>query len=118
MSWFVRSSSVVYRGVLVIYPFDLRNKYGAEMAGVFTEDLADAWRTHRIAPVARVWWHALSEILAIAIPGRLADRALLAPAISVALHLALVTGFLVLAAFATDGMPAAIAHGFLTLRGQ
>ncbi len=121
-SWFVQSSALVYRGILSIYPADLRDRFGEEMAGVFTNDLEDALidasRTHRLAPVARVWWHALSEVMGIAIPGRLANEALLAPAVSLALHLALVGGFLILATFATEGMPAAIAHGFLTLRGQ
>jgi len=119
---FVQSSALIYRGILRIYPVDLRHKFGDEMAGVFKDDLEDALidahRTHRLAPVARVWWHALSEVLGIAIPRRLANEALLAPAVSLALHLALVGGFLILAAFATDGMPSAIAHGYLTLHGQ
>jgi len=121
-TWFVQSSALVYRGILCIYPVDLRHNFGEEMAGVFTDDLedalADAQRTHRRAPVARVWWHALSEVLGIAIPGRLANEALVAPAVSVALHLALIGGVLILATFATEGMPTAIAHGYLTLRGQ
>ena len=120
--WFVQSSALVYRGILCVYPCDLRHKFGDEMAGVFTDDLEDALidahRTHRLTPVARVWWNALSEVLAIAIPGRLANEDLLAPAVSLALHLALVGGVLILAAFATEGMPAAIAHGYLTLHGQ
>ena len=121
-TWFVQSSALIYRGILCIYPVDLRHNFGEEMAGVFTNDLEDAvidaHRTHRLAPVARVWWNALSEVLAIAIPGRLANEALLAPAVSVALHLALIGGVLILARFATEGMPAAIAHGYLTLHGQ
>jgi hypothetical protein len=121
-SWFLKSSALLYRGILSIYPSDLRHNFGDEMAGVFTDDLEDALTdahcTHRLAPIARVWWNALSEVLAIAIPGRLANEALLAPAVSLALHLALVGGVLILAAFATEGMPAAIAHGYLTLHGQ
>ena len=117
-SWFVQSSALIYRGILCIYPVHLRHNFGDEMAGVFTDDLEDAYRTHRLAPIARVWWNALSEVLGIAIPGRLANEALVAPAVSLALHLALVGGGLILATFATEGMPAAIAHGFLTLHGQ
>jgi hypothetical protein len=120
--WFVQSSALIYRGILCLYPCDLRLKFGDEMAGVFTDDLEDALtdasRTHRFRPIARVWWHALSEVLGIAIPGRLANEALVAPAVSLAIHLALVGGFLILATFATEGMPAAIAHGYLTLHGQ
>ncbi len=121
-TWFIRSSALIYRGILSIYPSDLRYRFGDEMAGVFTDDLEDALldahRTHRLAPVARVWWNALSEVLGIAISGRLANEALLAPAVSLALHLALVGAVLILATFATEGMPAAIAHGYLTLHGQ
>jgi hypothetical protein len=121
-SWFVQSSALIYRGILGIYPANLRHNFGDEMAAVFTDDLEDALidarRTHRLAPVARVWWNALSEVLGIAIPGRLADEALLAPAVSLAIHLALVGGVLILATFATEGMPSAIAHGYLTLHGQ
>jgi hypothetical protein len=120
--WFVESSALIYRAFLTIYPADLRHNFGEEMAGVFTDDLEDALidahRTHRLAPVARVWWHALTEVLAIAIPGRLANEALVAPAVSLAIHVALVGGVLILATFATEGMPAAIAHGYLTLHGQ
>jgi hypothetical protein len=122
MTFFVQSSTRVYRGILCLYPAGLRHRFGEEMAIVFAADLEDALagahRTHRLAPVARVWWNALSEVLGIAIPGRLANEALVAPAVSVALHLALIGGVLVLATFATEGMPAAVAHGFLTLRGQ
>ena len=121
-TWFVQSSALIYRGVLCIYPCDLRHNFGEEMAAVFTEDLedalTDAHRTHCLAPIARVWWYALSEVLGIAIRGRLANEALVAPVVSLALHLALVGGVLILAAFATEGMPAAIAHGYLTLHGQ
>ena len=116
--WFVQSSAFIYRCILCVYPFPLRHTFGEEMAGVFADDLEDAYQTHRFAPVARVWWHALSEVAGIAIPGRLANEALLAPAVSVALHLALIGGVLILATFATEGMPSAIAHGYLTLRGQ
>lgn len=122
MTLFVQTSAVVYRGILCLYPAALRYKFGEEMASVFAADLedavSDAHRTHRISPVVRIWWHALSEVLGIAIPGRLANEALVAPAVSVALHLALIGGVLVLATFATEGMPAAVAHGFVTLHGQ
>jgi hypothetical protein len=123
MTLLVRSSSWIYSGILLIYPYELRDKFGVEMAAVFADDLADACRTRRFAPVARVWWHALAELPAIAIPGRFANplgngSALVAPAISVAIHLALLGGFLALATVASDGIPPAIVHGFLTLRGQ
>ena len=55
-SRFIQSSALVYRGILCIYPVNLRHNFGEEMAGVFTDDLEDALidahRTRRLAPVA------------------------------------------------------------------
>jgi hypothetical protein len=42
MNSFLSFSSRVYCGMLTLYPEDLRRDFGAEMAGVFAEDLADA----------------------------------------------------------------------------
>jgi hypothetical protein len=100
----------------VLYPFELRRDFGSEMAAVFAEDLADACRAKSLSSVLAVWWRALLEILQIALPGRLTNRALVAPAVSVVIHLALVGGFLALASIAKDGLPPSIVHGFVTLR--
>jgi hypothetical protein len=118
MNRFVQCSSRVYAGVLYLYPADLRRNFGTEMTAVFTDDLADAWRSRRLAGAVEVWWRAGSEVLQIALPGRLASEALVAPAVSVLLHLAFIGAFLAIATLAREGIPPAISHGFVTLRGQ
>ena len=116
MSRFVRWSTCAYRGILVLYPFELRYEYGTEMAGVFAEDLEDAWQSRRIGNVIGVWWRATSEVLQIAVPGRFANQALVAPAVSLVLHLAILGSVLALATFAQEGIPHGILHGLVTLR--
>jgi hypothetical protein len=118
MNRLVQWSSRIYTGVLYLYPADLRRDFGTEMAAVFTEDLADAWRSRRLAGAVGVWWRTGSEVLQIALPGRLSSDALVAPAVSVLLHLAFIGGFLALATLARDGIPPAISHGFVTLHGH
>jgi hypothetical protein len=116
MIFFIRCSVYIYRLSLILYPFELRHNFGAEMTAVFTEDLARAYCTRRFLNVLAVWWLAALEILQIALPGRLANRALVAPAVSMCLHLAILGGFLVLATIAKDGLPPGITHGFVTLQ--
>jgi len=118
MTRFVRWSARLYSGVLFLYPIDLRRDFGAEMAGVFSEDLADAWLNRRVAGAVAVWWQAVSELFRIGIPQRFSNRDLLAPAISLAVHFVLIGGLLALATLAQEGIPKTIAHGFITLRGQ
>ena len=115
MTSFVQGSASVYRAILVLYPFDLRYQYGDEMAAVFAEDLAEACENGRMADVIGVWWRAASEVLRIALPGRIASQALVAPAVSVALHLAAIGTVLALASFA-ESIPHGVLHGLITLR--
>ncbi len=116
MSRFVRGSARVYRGLLVLYPFELRFEFGEEMTGVFADDLAEAWQSGCISAVLGVWWRAASEVFQIALPGRIANQALVAPAVSVALHLAALGGVLILATLARDAVPQGVLHGLVTLR--
>jgi hypothetical protein len=118
MTRFVCWSARIYSGFLFLYPVDLHRDFGAEMAEVFSEDLADAWRNRRLAGAAAVWWRAVSELFRIGLPQRLSNRDLLAPAISLAVHFVLIGGLLALASLARQGIPDGIAHGFITLRGQ
>jgi hypothetical protein len=115
MKFFVRCSACIYRVSLVLYPFDLRHNFGPEMAAVFAEDLEDAWRTRRATVVLAVWWRAALEIFQIAIPRRLSNQALLAPAVSICLHVTILATFLALATLAGDGLPPGIVHGFVSL---
>jgi hypothetical protein len=78
----VRLSRVVYAGLLIFYPGDLRHKFGAEMADVFEAAVHDAIVERGLAGVTSLWRCALLELLTVALPLRLASNAVMAGAIS------------------------------------
>ncbi len=78
----VRLSRVVYAGLLVFYPRDLRYKFGAEMADVFEALMRDAIVERGTAGTISLWRSALWELLTVAVPLRLASSAVMAGAIS------------------------------------
>jgi hypothetical protein len=75
-------SRVVYAGLLIFYPTDLRRKFGAEMADVFEAAAHDAIVERGPAGVISPWRSALWELLTVAVPLRLASNAVMAGAIS------------------------------------
>ena len=82
MRAFIQLSGALYRLILVLYPPDVRRVYGGEMADTFAQQLAEAWEENRAAGVIQVWWLALLELPAIALPRQLARRALIIPVVS------------------------------------
>jgi hypothetical protein len=78
----VRLSRVVYTGLLIFYPTDLRRKFGAEMADVFESAVHDANVESGPSGAASLWRSALWELLTVAVPLRLASNAVMAGAIS------------------------------------
>jgi hypothetical protein len=77
----LRVSRVLYSGLLILYPRDLRRRFGAEMEEVFEESLCAA--AERGSPsVAAVWSCALWELLTVALLQRLASETVMAGAIS------------------------------------
>lgn len=82
MNGLLRLSARVYGGILLLYPPDLRRDFGPEMNQLFGEDLADAWRSSRLAGVLGVWWCAVCEVLRVAIPSQRTNPAFAVPAIS------------------------------------
>lgn len=108
----------LYNGILLLYPATLRREYGREMAEIFADDLATAWHKRSIRGVIQVVWQTTTEIFRIALPERLVNPAMVAPAVSIGLHLAVVLSVLALAAIARDGIPHNIGHGFIMLRRQ
>jgi len=76
-----RVSRMVYSGLLTLYPPDLRRRFGAEMEEVF-EELLRAAAQSGANSVAAVWSRALWELLAVALPQRLASETVMAGAIS------------------------------------
>lgn len=51
----VRLSRVVYAGLLIFYPANLRREFGAEMADVFEDAVHDAIVERRPAGVTSLW---------------------------------------------------------------
>jgi hypothetical protein len=82
MNTFIKLSGAVYRWILLLYPPDVRRTFGDEMADTFAQQLADAWEENRLASVIQVWWLALLELPAIALPRQLRRPALFIPVAS------------------------------------
>lgn len=78
----VRLSRVIYAGLLIFYPGDLRHKFGNEMADVFQAVMRDAIVERGLAGMISLWRYALWELLTVAVPLRLASNAVMAGAIS------------------------------------
>ena len=72
-------SLLIYERLLALYPADLRRQYGAEMALVFADDLADARRESGLRGVFRVWRCALGEFLRFALPAWTSNPAVRVP---------------------------------------
>ena len=66
----------LYESSLVLYPKDLRGDFGDEMIEVFDEQVWDAYSRRRLSGLVRVWLRMIHEIVTVALPGRLAERAI------------------------------------------
>lgn len=73
----------VYERSLVLYPKDLRGNFGDEMIEVFDEQVWEAYCRRRFSGLVRVWGRTLQEIVTVALPGRLAERAIPIVAVTV-----------------------------------
>jgi hypothetical protein len=82
MNRFIRLSSYIYSGILVLYPVDLRRDFGDEMTDVFAQDLAEMWHSRRLIGALSVWRRALWEVTSIAVPAQIVNSAVIAPTIS------------------------------------
>ena len=65
----------VYEISLVFYPRDLRADLGNEMVEVFDEQASEAYSRRGYSGLLHVWFRAMRELVTVAFPGRLADRA-------------------------------------------
>ncbi len=63
---------VSYRALLWLYPPDLRDAYGQDMANVFEQQLWTEWTKRGTRGVAVTGCRAIGELFTVAIPGRLA----------------------------------------------
>ena len=69
-------SHKLYESSLVLYPKDLRGDFGNEMIEVFDEQACEAYSKTGFSGLLRVWFSATREIVTVAFPGRLAERAI------------------------------------------
>jgi hypothetical protein len=86
-------SRKLYRGLVRLYPSDLRRHFGSEMVDVFEQQLLAAWGERGAAGVGRVWCLVVVEVAAgAAVPGLAQAAAIAAASIlaSLVLFLALV----------------------------
>jgi len=77
-----QASSLAYSGLLILYPRDLRRKFGAEMVEVFEDLTREAMVRNGPRGMAMMWGSALWELLTVAIPARLASNTVMAGALS------------------------------------
>ncbi len=78
----VRIGRIIYGGLLMFYPPELRRKFGEEMLDVFVALLCDAVVGRRNIEIFSLWRSALWELLTVALPSRLASSAVMAGALS------------------------------------
>jgi hypothetical protein len=69
----------VYRASLFLYPAEFRREFGPEMSEVFAMQVAEA---SGLVETARRGWYALNEVFTLALPMRIVDPKLVAPAVS------------------------------------
>lgn len=88
MSTIILLSCFIYRRVLILYPPELRARFGTEMAEVFDDLMGEAMLQHGFAGAASLWRTASWELLSVALPLRLRNMPVLAGALSLASALA------------------------------
>lgn len=82
-------SIALYRALLVLYPRELRQRFGTDMAQVFADELSDAWRAGGYAAAMKVWQCALWELFSVALSEQLTSGAVVVPVLSALTSLAL-----------------------------
>lgn len=84
MTRFIEFSCSVYRALLSLYPPDVNQRFGIQMADTFAQQLTDAWQDRRLPGVLEVWSLTLPEFLLIALPRQIARPILVLPIVSLA----------------------------------
>lgn len=65
-------SRKLYDRSLTFYPKELRSDFGSEMTEVFDEQVSEAFLRNGFVGLLRVWSSAMREIVAVALPARVA----------------------------------------------
>lgn len=94
MSSTIRVSSGLYKMMMFTYPRDFRMRFEKEMLTTFSDLMHDEWEHQGLSGIARVWWYALGEVFAVALPLRLQSPAVLAIAVALLSSLALFIGLI------------------------
>ena len=84
-------SHQVYVSSLIFYSRDLRSDFGNEMIEVFDEQAREAYSRRGFSGLLRIWLSATREIVTVAFPGRVAERAI--PIVVVTVTLAFMLWF-------------------------
>jgi hypothetical protein len=82
MTLILRSSAWLYSILLVLYPHDLRARFGPDMLELFENQLNDALKTRGTVGIVRPWFTAVGELLDVAVPARLTSTGAIAGALS------------------------------------
>ncbi len=82
-------SHKIYARSLALYPSELRRDFGAEMVEVFDEQVSEAYSRSGFPGFLCVWFSAMREFVAIALPSRLAQRVVPIVAVTAAMALML-----------------------------
>jgi hypothetical protein len=90
----VRISHCLYRRLLILYPHELRSRFGSEMSDVFRQQSGDAWARGGLRALLHVWSLALVELLTLALPARVCSAGVIVPVLSATSSLVLFLLFL------------------------
>ncbi len=82
MSRTVTANCLVYRHLMRLYPSELRDRFGAEMLGVFEDMVSEAVDHRQVMGLASIWWSVMQELLLVAAPARLRETPVIAGALS------------------------------------
>jgi hypothetical protein len=80
----MRWSGRIYGCLLVLYPRELRCRFGADMAEVFEDALRATMVERGASGVADLWYTALWELASVGLPSRLKTNTIVAGTLSFA----------------------------------
>ena len=78
----IHASRLAYTLCLLVYPCDLRRRFGAEMVEVFEDVTREALTRSGPKGMAMIWRSAVWELLTLAAASRLASNTVMAGALS------------------------------------